>query len=452
MQEYDALVVGGGSGLTAAYYAEAAGKDVAVVEEGPLGGTCVNRGCIPTKTLVQTAEVVETVRRAGDFGVDATLEAVDDGAVFDRMRSMREQNVAETDRWIEGSNHIALHRDRGRFVEEKTVEVGGERLRGEKVFVCTGARPLIPPIDGVDEVDVHTNRTVLDDMKRVPRSIVIVGGGYIGLEFAHFFEALGTDVTVVDSSTHLTREDQAVRELVTERVREYVDLRAPARATALEDHPDGVAVTVDPEDGDPTTVEADEVMIAAGRRPNTDDLGLGETGVETDDRGFVPVDEHLRTSHPDVYAYGDVIGRAMFKHTSSFEGEVAWRHSQGEDATMDYTANPHAIFTRPPVGAVGLTEEEAREAGHDVETATVGYEDAAKGAIVQGEGFAKAVADGTTGEILGFHMVGPEAPDLIHEVVVAMTVGPGTVGSVVDSIHVHPTLPEIVHTAFARLA
>jgi dihydrolipoamide dehydrogenase len=451
MQDYDALVVGGGSGLTAAYYAEAAGKDVAVVEEGPLGGTCVNRGCIPTKTLIQSAKVAQTVRDAGTFGVDATLEGVDGRAVFDRMRTMREENVRETDRWIEGSDRIALYRDRARFVDDRTVEVGGERIRGEKVFVCTGARPLIPPIDGIQEVDVHTNRTVLDEMKRTPERVVVVGGGYVGLEFAHFFDAVGTDVTVVDPGLPLSREDEAIAERLTEEVREYVDLRAPARATALHGDGSGVEVTLEPEDGAEETVAADEVMIAAGRRPNTDDLGLGETGVETDERGWIQVDASMQTTNPDVYAYGDVIGQAMFKHTSSFEGEVAWRASQGEDVEMDYAANPHAIFTRPPVGSVGLTEAEAEERGHDVETATVGYQGSAKGHIVDGDGFAKALVDGGSREILGFHMIGPEAPDLIHEVVVAMTCGDGTVDNVVDAIHVHPTLPEIVHTAFGQL-
>ncbi len=457
MEHYDAVVLGGGSGLTATWYAERDGKTVAVVEPGPLGGTCVNRGCIPTKTLLRSADIMRTLQGASEFGihVDPDDVTVDFPAIFERMRRMREENVSHSDAWVDGSDAITRYRDRARFVDERTVELtDGTQLRGETIFVATGAHPFIPPVDGLEDVPYLTNRNLLDDLSTQPEHIVILGGGYIGLEFAHFFASVGSEVTVVESNACLLREDKDVRSLVTEEVAGYTNLLNGARATHAREEEGEVVLTVTmKETGEELEVRGDTLLVATGRRPTTEDLDLDAANVDLDERGFIAVDDALRTSNPHVYAYGDVIGQGMFKHTSSFEGEVAWRASQGEDATMSYRTNPHAIFTHPQVGSVGLNEEDAREQDHDVEVMRSEYEDVAKGEILGSPpGFAKLVYDATTERILGFHLVGPHAAMLIHEVVVAMNAGDGTVDNVADSIHVHPTMPELVQQVFQRAA
>ncbi len=454
-ETFDVLVIGGGSGLTATYHAEAAGRSVALIEPGPLGGTCVNRGCIPTKTLIQSAEAMETIRSAGELGihVDVSKVDVDFPEVMKRMRDMRKENVSHSDSWIEGSDRITLFRQRARFVGDRTVELDdGTRISADHVFICTGARPLIPPIEGLDEVSYLTNREVLDDLNHLPGHLAVLGGGYIGLELGHFFAALGTEVTVIEAKSCLLREDDDVSQAVTKSVRQWATLHNGARAQAVREDGDQIVVEVTKDD-ETSEVHADELLVATGRRPNTEDLDLAATGVETDDRGWIVVDDHLATTAEGIYAYGDVIGQGMFKHTSSFEGQVAWANSQGDDQVMDYTNNPHAIFTEPQVGSVGLTETQAEERGLDVRIHTLGYDATAKGGIVRAADntFAKAIVENGTDRILGFHIVGPQAADLIHEVVVAMGCGDGTVDTITDAIHVHPTLSELVHTVFNQV-
>lgn len=455
-ESHDVLILGGGSGLTAAYHAEADGLDVGIVEPGPLGGTCVNRGCIPTKTLIETANVATTIQNADAFNVHLDQDAVDVDfrSLMRRMRSMRKDNVANSDAWVTNSDALTLYRDRARFVDDRTVELdeGGIRLEGDTAFITTGARPLVPPIDGLEEVPYLTNRTILNDLEQQPDELIIVGGGYIGLEFAYFFSALGTDVTILEGNKTLAKpEDRDIAEALTEHVREYATVHLDTFATRVEQTPDGVRVEGE-RDGETLQATGDDVLLAAGRRPNTEELNLEVTGVETTERGWIDVDERLQTDNPDVYAYGDVIGQGMFKHTSSYEGELAYLNSQGAAKTVTYEANPHAVFTRPRVAGVGLTEEQANATQRETHVATIGYEGAAKGQIVQAEdAFMKAIVDVDTREILGFHVLGPEADTLVHEVVVAMTAGDGTVENVTNAIHVHPTLSELVHTLFANV-
>ncbi|MDX1611285.1 MAG: FAD-dependent oxidoreductase, partial [Candidatus Thermoplasmatota archaeon] len=264
-QHFDVLVLGGGSGLTATYWAEQAGRSIALVEPGPLGGTCVNRGCIPTKTLIQSAKVARTIRNAEAFGIHPPSGSpqADFQGIMKRMRSMRQDNVAHTQAWIEGSDEITWFKQHARFTGERTVEVGEHTLTADHVFVCTGARPRVPPIDGIEDVDHLTNREVLDELDHQPDHLIILGGGYIGLEFANFFEGIGTDVTVIDSSQCLTREDQDVREVVTQRVAAYTNLINGARATQVHQEDDTITLTVD-RDGATLQVTGDALLVATG--------------------------------------------------------------------------------------------------------------------------------------------------------------------------------------------
>lgn len=452
---HDVVCIGGGSGLTAAYHAQRDGRSVALVDDRPdqLGGTCVNRGCIPTKGLIQAAEVMQTIRHASDFGIhlDQSSVRADFPAVLKTVRSRRENSAAAVRRWVE--DVFTPYYGRARFIDDKVLEMeDGRRVTGDRIFIAAGARPATPPIPGLEEVDYLTNESVIFDLDEQPEHLVILGGGYIGCEFAHFFSALGTRVTIVDHSECLLAEDDDVRALFTRELGKRVDLvlNASAREAVARDGQHGFVVDVD---GQEQTVLGDRILVAAGRRPNSDGLALEQTGVEVDQRGSVTVDSALQTTHPHIYAYGDIIGQGMFKHTSSYEGELAYRNAYGAALTVDYRANPHAVFSDPQIGGVGLTERACREQGLDYIVSSKDYADFAKGKIIGAPaGFAKLLVERDSDRILGFHMIGPQAAELIHEVVIAMNAGGGTADLVRNSIHVHPTLAELVRQVFDATA
>jgi len=454
IHDVDVLVLGGGSGLTAAHFAARDHRSVALVEARPeaLGGTCVNRGCIPTKGLVQAAEVMRTLRGASEHGIEVDPDAVrvDFARILEQVRERRARDAAGVRSWVEEA--FTPFYGRCRFVDDRTVEMeDGRRIRGATVFVCTGARPGIPGLSGLAEVGFETNESVLE-MTRQPERLVILGGGYIGCELGHFFSALGTRVAMVDHGPCLLREDEEVRELFTREFGRRVELHLRREATAAVEH-DGQRGLILKADGGEQTVLGDALLMATGRRPNTDDLQLERTGVETDEQGWVRADDRLRTRHPRIFAYGDVTGRAMFKHTSSYEGELAWRNACGEDLPVRYEANPHAVFSDPQIAAVGRTERECREQGLRYRAARKDFASVARGRIEGSPpGFAKLLIEEGTDRILGFHVVGPRAAELVHEVVVAMNAGDGTAGLVRRSIHVHPTLSELVRSVFDELA
>jgi len=448
-RRYDVMVIGGGSGLTAASFAGEEGKSVALIDSkrDALGGTCVNRGCLPTKGMIHAADVLATIRSAEQFGIrlDQSSVAPDFEKIMKDVRERRKKDAEGVRGWVEDA--FTPFYQEARFVDEKTIELAdGTRVTADSVFIAAGARPMIPSIDGLDSVDFLTNEGVIE-MTEAPRSLIILGAGYIGSEFGHFFSALGATVTVVDRSGAITGEDDDVRALFTEEFGKRVDLLLHTEVVEVARDSGGVRVTIEA-DGERRTIEAEALLVATGRRPNTDRLDLDKTGVALDERGFIKVDDQLRTTHDDVFAYGDVIGRGMFKHTSSKEGEVAYRNSQGGDLKMDYSANPHAVFTSPQIGSVGLTEAACRDRGIDYVTSTVEYSGFAKGRIVGSPpGFAKALVGKADDRILGFHIIGPDAANMIHEVVVAMSSAIDASASLVrEAIHVHPTLSELIST------
>lgn len=450
---FDVVVLGGGSGLTAAYYAELDGKSIALIDRQPdaLGGTCVNRGCIPTKGLIQAAERYRSLQQLETFGISVPFKdvKVDIQRVFQAVRDRREKGASGTKGWVDGS-FTPFYGD-ARFVGPKELEVdtddGTVRVTGDAVFITTGARPFVPPIPGIDETTYWTNDDIFE-LQELPGSLLVLGGGYIGAEFAHFFSAFGTKVTIVEMFESLAPEDDDIKGLYRQEAGRLITLLEHTKAVEAFTEDGKPGLVVEDADGQTQRLTADAMLVAVGRTPNTDGLGLDAAGVKTNERGWIQVDDHLKTTADGVYAYGDVIGQGMFKHTSSFEGKVAYQNSQGGDKVMDYTANPHAVFVDPQIAGVGLTEQQAKQQGLSYKVAKKVYKQVMKGQIIGSPaGLAKLIVEEGTDKILGFHMAGPGAADMIPEVVVAMQNGLKA-QAIRDTIHIHPTMPELIHSVF----
>ena len=463
---YDLIVLGSGSGnsLITEDFADAR---TAVVEKGIFGGTCLNVGCIPTKMFVHAAEVAGTVRDAARYGVDATLDGVRWPDIRDRIFG-RIDPIAEGGRdYRRDAPHTEAYLGHGRFVADREIEVeitraGGHhevgtrhRISGDQVVIATGSRPRVPALIGDAGVPFHTSDTVMR-LDELPASMVIVGGGVIAAEFAHVFSALGVQVTVVTRTDRMLRVlDVELSEAFTHLARERWHLHTRALPTAV--RRGGAGVELDLADG--TTVGGELLLVATGRIPNSDDLGLEHTGVRTHVDGRVVVDEHGRTGVEGVWSLGDVSSPHQLKHVANHEARVVAHnlvHPQ-DLRSFDHRYVPAAVFTHPQVATVGLTEAEARGHGHDVATKTQRYGDVAYGwALEDTTGLFKVVADRRTGRLLGAHAMGPHASSLIQPVIQALSFG-GAAGPLTahelarGQYWIHPALTEVLENALLGL-
>jgi len=452
MTDFDVTVIGGGTDNNVAAAAADAGLETALVEPGPLGGTCLNRGCNPSKMLIQAANAVNDVREAGRFHVDATVDGIDHTAVVDEMDDLLGGIAERMEARYRKKEHLTLFKERTKFVDERTIELGGETVTAEKVVVAAGSRPLVPPIDGLDEVDYLTSRDALF-LREPPERLTIMGGGYIAVELGYAFESIGTDVTIVEMLDSLvSREDGDVAETFTELAADRHDVHTGYRVTAVDGVEEGHRVHAGSEAGDELTVEGDELLVALGRRPNSDTLDLDAAGIAVDENGFIETNAYLETSAEGVWAQGDIADNAMFKHSSDYETQHTIANVvHGERRPIDLSAMPHTIFTEPQIAGVGATEEELADAGTEYVVGRADYADSAMGRAKKlDHGFVKVLA-APDGELLGAHAIGHEASTLLHEAVLAMRTGL-TVDEVADTIHAHPTLSKVVEAAFEDVA
>jgi dihydrolipoamide dehydrogenase len=450
MQEFDIIVIGAGSGLDVASALANRGEDVAVVEPGPMGGTCLNRGCIPSKMLIHHADVAATIEHSEEFNITSSIHDIDFSAIVEEVNETVTEDAENIEKGIRSSDTHTLYKEEARFVDDKTVEVGDEEITAPTIIVAAGARPLVPPIEGIEDVDYLTSKEVLE-LSEQPDRIVVIGGGYIAMELAHFYKSLGTDVTILEMNDRLiSREDRDISVAFTELSQERYDVNLGLKATRVEEENGRIMVHAEDKEGDEHGFEGDELLVAAGRVPNTDRLDLDTTDIETDDRGFIETDDHMETAVDGVYALGDIAGNYMFKHSANYEAEnVLYNIVTGEDTSIDYTAMPHAIFSHPQISGVGTTEQELEDEDVEYDTATYEYGKTGMGlAHKEEDGFVKVIAEEESGRILGCHVMGPHASSIIHEVLVAMRAGTGRVHDIQDTIHIHPALNEVVHRAF----
>jgi len=454
VEEFDVIVIGSGSGMLVASAAVESGYRVALVENGKIGGTCINVGCVPSKMLIYPADVVQTVAEAQKIGVNASVNSVNFQTIMRRMHSLVEHDTGMQTRGVQATPEMTWFKENAEFISDYTMQIGNRTIKAKTVFIASGARPSIPPIKGINGVGYLTSDTVLQ-LQTQPKSIVIAGGGYIGMEYGHFFASIGTKTTVIQRSERLLPEEEPeVSELLKSEVEKRMEIHLNTDAVeARQESSQVVLVTKNRLDGTEKTFTADALMIATGRTPNAASLHPEKTGVKLDRHGFIVVDDYLETSKKQIYAFGDTIGKQMFKHAANYEAGVVWHNFSNDKhkVKMDFSATPHAVFTHPQIAVVGLKEEEAKQY-HNVLVGRAEYKDTAMGAAMgDPAGFVKVLVEKETGKILGAHIIGPEAAVVIQEVTNAMASGNGDYGPIARSMHIHPALNEVVQNAFGNL-
>jgi pyruvate/2-oxoglutarate dehydrogenase complex dihydrolipoamide dehydrogenase (E3) component len=453
-QHFDAIIIGSGqAGPALAGRLTKAGMSVAFIEREHFGGTCVNNGCIPTKTLVASAHAAFVTRRHQDFGVTVGGPiGVDMRAVKARKDAIVRASVDGLAAWIKAMPGLRLYWGHGRFTGPRRVAVNGEDLEADRIFINVGGRPLVPDWPGLKNVTYFTNISMME-VDFLPEHLVVVGGGYIGLEFAQMYRRFGSRVTIVEQASRLiVREDEDVSNAVQDILsREGIEVRLDAKCIGAVRHDRGIAVSADCVDG-PPEVFGSHLLIAVGRRPNTEDLGLGAAGIRCDERGFIEVDDQLRTNVPGVWALGDVNGRGAFTHTSWNDYEIVAANLLDNDARrLTDRITAYALFTDPPLGRAGMSERDVRAAGR---AALIGRMPMTRvgRATERGEtlGFMKVLVDSQTQAILGAALLGLNGDEVVHSLLDVMYAkAPYTVIS--RAMHIHPTVTELIPTLLQDL-
>ncbi len=464
MKEYDLIIIGAGVGLRLLRHAINKGFNVAIIEHGPTGGTCLNRGCIPTKILTYVADVILEAEHLNELGVTVKIDKIDYPHIMKRMRERVDGMSKGQSEWMESKEKVDLYRGTGFFVEEYIVEVNGEKLTAPNIIIASGSRPLIPDIKGLDNVEYLTNDGALHLMEQ-PKSMLIIGGGYVGVEFGHFFSAVGTDVTIIGRNPYLVKdEDPDVSELLRQELSKRMNVHVNHEVIEVEDiKGQKIVRAINRETGNPVEFIGEVLLIATGRRSNTDLLHPERSGVNVDKDGWVIVDDNFRTSKERIWSLGDAINRYQFRHIANEENLILWHNlmqllkkkedgSEPELKEMKYHAVPRAVFSYPPIATVGLTLREAKESGLSIEVSEADYSWVAKGfAMGNPTSLVRTIVDKENRKIIGATIVGPHAPILIQEIINLMYTSEGTDTKMLEAIHIHPSLSEIVQRSLYRI-
>jgi len=454
MPDYDAIIIGTGqSGPALARRLVAAGRRVAIIERKLFGGTCVNTGCTPTKTLVASAYIAHAARRAADYGV--TIE----GAVSVDMKAVKARKDAVVavfrdgvERSLKSLQGCTVYEGHGRFIAEKKVAVNGSELAADQIFINVGARAAIPPISSLDQVPYLTNSSMMD-IDFLPSHLIILGGSYVGLEFGQVYRRFGSEVTVIEFGPRLiSREDQDVSRAVAGFLKEEgIDVRLDSKMIGVEKQGNSIVAKVE-SSGKVSQIAGTHLLVATGRRPNTDDLGLDKAGIATDARGYIHVDDQLRTNISGIWAMGDCNGRGAFTHTSWNDFEIVAANLLDNDSRrVSDRIMAYALYTDPPLGRAGMTEAEVRKTGKSALISTLAMKDVMR-AFERGEtrGFMKILVDRDSKQILGASFLGLEGDEVIHCVLDIMYAkAPYTVMQ--RAMHIHPTVSEFIPTMMDNL-
>jgi dihydrolipoamide dehydrogenase len=442
---FDVAVLGGGpGGYVAAIRTAQLGKKTVLIEKDNVGGTCLNRGCIPTKALLYSAEVYHTVKTAADFGVDAAGVSFDYKRIASRKSAIVKKLTGGVGFLVKNAG-AELITGEGKLTDAHTITVNGDTIKAENIIIATGSAPAKLPIPGIDTEGVLNSDGVLA-LETCPESLVIIGGGVIGIEFATLFNTLGKKVCVVEMMENILPgiDEEIASSMERLLKKKGIEIVTGAKVLGLR-RENGVACEYE-KNGEKKTAYAEACVVAVGRKPVTADIGLESAGVKTE-RGFIQVDETMKTSVPNIYAIGDLTGKVQLAHVASAQGLVAAANIAGEKKKMRYDIVPSCIYTHPEIASVGITEKQAREKGLDVKLGKFPVSANGKSMVMgDSDGFVKIVTEAKTGEILGAHMMAPRATDMITEFSVLMK-AEGTIDELIDTIHPHPTVSEMIMEA-----
>ena len=450
-EEIDVVIIGGGpGGYVSAIKAAHLGLKAVLVEKDKLGGVCLNRGCIPTKALVSTAELLNHLQRAGEFGIQVKDYSIDFPAIMKR-KDLITQRLSSGVGQLMKANRVRVVRGEGQIVEPGKVEVtdtAGEKemIETKNIIIATGSKVMRLPIPGIDSEGVITSDEALS-LSELPSRMLIIGGGVVGIEFAGIFKALGVEVTVVEMLPRiLLLIDEEIAFRLTQLLkRKGIEILTDSKVKEIKKNHQNLEVLISTSDGE-KKLETEKVLLAAGRIPELGNIDVQRLGIELDGKA-IKVDEKMRTNIPGIYAVGDVVGRIMLAHVASREGIVAVENISGKETLMDYKVIPNCVFSMPEVASVGLTEEEARKENNNIKVSKFPFMANGKAlGMGETEGMVKIIADADTSELLGFHILGVHASDLIAEGTLALSME-ATAFEIINTIHAHPTLAEAIAEA-----
>ena len=463
MKKFDLIVIGSGSGLDVANAAATEkGFKVAIIEKDKLGGTCLNRGCIPSKLLIHSADIIEIIKKADVFGITVKDYRIDFQQIVNRVNKIVNNDSNEIKKGLQASKNPQLFLQECKFIGEKKILIANDKIiTSDTILIASGTRPNIPNIKGLKNVEYITSNEALS-LKQQPKSLTIIGGGYIACELAHFFGSLGTKINIIQQNDLLIPNEDIdistrVTDIFSKKYNIYLGYNAELVFYDSKDK-NGlnktkiINVIAKNKFGNYVKVSSDQLLIALGRIPNSDLLNIEKSGVKMNERGFIVVDEYLETNIKGIFALGDVVGKYQFKHNANNEAQYAYNNivHPNKKIPVNYTAMPHAIFTNPQIAAVGYTEQQLTKEKIEYEKSIYPYIQTGMGQVIEDkEGFVKFLIDKRNRTILGCHIMGTDASILIHEVLVAMRIGKdeGKIDNITRTIHIHPSLSEVISKA-----
>lgn len=461
MKQYDLIVVGSGSAMNIVEpMIERDPKiKIAVIDKDEPGGICLTRGCIPSKIMLYPAELVRMMDDTEELGMDVEIRKVSYEKIMKRMRMLIDKDINSIREGLSSADNIDYYHAAAEFVAPYEMRVEGQTIKGKMIFLATGSAAVIPKVKGLDSVKYHTSDSIIRmEMKKLPRRMVIIGGGYIAAEFGHFFSALGSGVTLVARNRQLLPDEEPeVSVLAKREMEKHMSILTDHEVLEVSTAGKAVkrVVAVERQSGRRVVIEAEEILVAAGRGPMNDILRPEKAGIKITEDGWISVNEYLETSQPNVYALGDGKGGYLFKHVANYESEVVYYNAVlKKKVKVDYHAIPHAVFTYPEIASVGMKEGEAAEkyGPNGIYIGFQRYEDTAKGEAMNAKGyFVKVILKRGPRKILGAHIIGPHASILIQEIINLMYTGEQNARPMQDSIHIHPSLSEVVQRAFGSL-
>ena len=462
MEKFDLIVIGSGAGLDVATAAAKKGLKVAIIEKSKLGGTCLNAGGIPSKLLIYSANIIEIIKKAENFGIKVEEYSIDFEKIINRVNKIVDTDANKIKERLKESKNPRLFLQECRFIGEKKIAIANEMITADQILIACGTRPYIPKIKGLENVDYITSNEALR-LKYQPKTLTIIGGGYIACELAHFFGALGTKINIIQRNNFLLpNEDIDVSMEFTKIFSKKYNVYLGYNTEKVHYNYDNTSnqtkkmfdVIIKDKFGKSLEIESEQLLIATGRIPNLDLLNIEKEGIKLNENGFILVDEYLQTNSDGIFAIGDVIGKYQCMHNAKNEAHYAYNNIIYPDnkLSVNYNAIPHAIFTSPQIAGVGYTEQQLKKEKIEYVKSIYNYIQTAMGkAIEDKDGFVKFLIDKKNKYILGCHIMGTDASILIHEVLVAMRTGNGTIDNITKTIHIHPALSEVVSRAAASI-